>query len=346
MMDVSGMAPEDAFIEGIRAALQMTASQGRNGDSQLAHVTPDEAEMLKARGGAGTRNPQTGLPEFFETDMGRERGRDSGVGGPDRGAAGGGNRDDDVISGGGADTTLGRGPVDTVGIGQDGRVTTATNPTSAGGSANPTGDAASSDNRTLGERFVDGIVAAATGGNRFGPPTGEDPGFLGTAVGMLPGIGWGMSLTNALHGMGFESTPEYDDRLGDSNREQRDDRILSPRPQQQQKPKPTQQHAWQRPGQAPQAPGGLNFDPAMTPLQQRAAVATGGTNADAGIYRDPAVQEYYRNLALYSLLGPNNKPAQGAQVLPIERQYISQVTGAQPGESLDDFLRALNGLQF
>jgi hypothetical protein len=41
------------------------ASLGRNGDTMLAHVTPAEMRMLKANGGAGTINPQTGLPEFF-----------------------------------------------------------------------------------------------------------------------------------------------------------------------------------------------------------------------------------------------------------------------------------------
>ena len=41
------------------------ASLGRNGDTMLAHVTPAEMRMLKAKGGAGTINPRTGLPEFF-----------------------------------------------------------------------------------------------------------------------------------------------------------------------------------------------------------------------------------------------------------------------------------------
>jgi len=31
----------------------------------LAHISPEEAQMLKAMGGSGTRNPVTGLPEFF-----------------------------------------------------------------------------------------------------------------------------------------------------------------------------------------------------------------------------------------------------------------------------------------
>jgi hypothetical protein len=41
------------------------AAMGRNGDTMLAHITPQEAMMLKRMGGSGTINPYTGLPEFF-----------------------------------------------------------------------------------------------------------------------------------------------------------------------------------------------------------------------------------------------------------------------------------------
>jgi hypothetical protein len=41
------------------------ASLGRNGDTMLAHITPSEARMLRRKGGSGTMNPRTGLPEFF-----------------------------------------------------------------------------------------------------------------------------------------------------------------------------------------------------------------------------------------------------------------------------------------
>jgi hypothetical protein len=41
------------------------ASKGRYGDTMLAHINPEEAAMLKSMGGAGTINPQTGLPEFY-----------------------------------------------------------------------------------------------------------------------------------------------------------------------------------------------------------------------------------------------------------------------------------------
>jgi hypothetical protein len=55
-----------------RALARALAQHGRNGDSILAHITPREAEMLKKRGGSGTINPQTGLPEFFDFSFDQE----------------------------------------------------------------------------------------------------------------------------------------------------------------------------------------------------------------------------------------------------------------------------------
>ena len=48
-----------------RGGLNQIARMGRYGDTMLAHISPEEARMLRARGGSGTINPMTGLPEFF-----------------------------------------------------------------------------------------------------------------------------------------------------------------------------------------------------------------------------------------------------------------------------------------
>lgn len=49
---------------------QALASKGRFGDTMVAHISPQEAMLLKMRGGKGTRNPKTGLPEFWnDTDF-------------------------------------------------------------------------------------------------------------------------------------------------------------------------------------------------------------------------------------------------------------------------------------
>ena len=44
--------------------LKKIASFGRDGDTMLAHINPEEARMLKAMGGSGTINPHTGLREY------------------------------------------------------------------------------------------------------------------------------------------------------------------------------------------------------------------------------------------------------------------------------------------
>ena len=47
----------------------MLRSKGRGKDSVLAHITPQEAALLKARGGRGSLNPATGLPEFDDVPV-------------------------------------------------------------------------------------------------------------------------------------------------------------------------------------------------------------------------------------------------------------------------------------
>ncbi len=49
----------------LKEAAEKLRSQGRGGDSILAHINPREAEILKAHGGSGTINPNTGLLEFL-----------------------------------------------------------------------------------------------------------------------------------------------------------------------------------------------------------------------------------------------------------------------------------------
>jgi len=53
----------------LRQLAKKVRAQGRGRDTVLAHITPAEAKLLKARGGRGSINPKTGLPEF-EDDFG------------------------------------------------------------------------------------------------------------------------------------------------------------------------------------------------------------------------------------------------------------------------------------
>ena len=84
-----------------RGAMTGLAAMGRHGDTMLAHVNPEEAQLLKAHGGSGTVNPMTGLPEFSfgsdtpggPADFGGESG--SSFGGSSSGIGGG--QDSDIF---------------------------------------------------------------------------------------------------------------------------------------------------------------------------------------------------------------------------------------------------------
>lgn len=49
-----------------RELAEMLRQMGRGRDTVLAHITPEEAQMLMDAGGSGDINPNTGLPEFQE----------------------------------------------------------------------------------------------------------------------------------------------------------------------------------------------------------------------------------------------------------------------------------------
>ncbi len=63
--EVENLGPMPMAEGGLADVAKYLSSQGRNGDTMLAHITPAEARLLKAMGGSGTINPRTGLPEFF-----------------------------------------------------------------------------------------------------------------------------------------------------------------------------------------------------------------------------------------------------------------------------------------
>ena len=66
---VQGLQPGGLASGGLADVGQYLAAKGRGGDSILAHITPEEAALLRRRGGAGTINPATGLPEFKDNPL-------------------------------------------------------------------------------------------------------------------------------------------------------------------------------------------------------------------------------------------------------------------------------------
>lgn len=59
---LTGMTGTGSAVE----LAEMLRQMGRGRDTVLAHITPEEAQMLKDMGGSGTINPDTGLPEFLD----------------------------------------------------------------------------------------------------------------------------------------------------------------------------------------------------------------------------------------------------------------------------------------
>jgi len=49
----------------LRKIAKLLQGKGRNGDTILAHINPEEAALLRDYGGSGTTNPDTGLLEFY-----------------------------------------------------------------------------------------------------------------------------------------------------------------------------------------------------------------------------------------------------------------------------------------
>ena len=61
------MAIEKSLKMDLPALAEMLRAKGRGKDTMLAHITPKEAALLKRRGGRGSTNPDTGLPEFEDS---------------------------------------------------------------------------------------------------------------------------------------------------------------------------------------------------------------------------------------------------------------------------------------
>jgi hypothetical protein len=57
-----------AGVGSARELAEMLRQMGRGRDKVLAHITPEEADMLIQAGGSGSINPNTGLPEFQPMD--------------------------------------------------------------------------------------------------------------------------------------------------------------------------------------------------------------------------------------------------------------------------------------
>jgi hypothetical protein len=65
-MSIAEMSMNDK-VALLKELYHEIAGKGQDGDTMLAHINPEEALLLKAHGGSGTINPNTGLPEYKKT---------------------------------------------------------------------------------------------------------------------------------------------------------------------------------------------------------------------------------------------------------------------------------------
>lgn len=195
---------------GLARAVQQVKAAGRGGDTMLAHINPREAAMLKAMGGAGTINPNTGIVEYkskfgkilgavapvvlsiVAPGVGTAIGSALGATGTAASALGGA-----VIGGASAGLTGGNVLKGAALGGLGGGLGSA-----VGGAANNAlglglGEAGQN---ILGSGLVGGGLGALTGGN---PLKGAAMGALGGAAGSLGGqAGLGNSFAQAAKGFG------------------------------------------------------------------------------------------------------------------------------------------------
>ncbi len=190
------------------------AEAGRRGDKVIAHITPEEAALLKARGGSGTVNPRTGLLEFYDSSY------DGGGQGNQNDSIGGGGFASDSRGGGG--TTPGEQFADALGRGD--KVDFSAPMADGGRDEGDRGRAAGraggiggfNDSRGLLDRVGDFFSTKINDARANPIATAINMGFgmvpgvgtINTVSGLLGGRTVGDITTAAARGMtGFEATP-------------------------------------------------------------------------------------------------------------------------------------------
>lgn len=88
--------PNNKPASSVRKAAERLSDLGRNGDTKLAHINPEEEQILLALGGSGTINPNTGLREYYDSE-------------PGEGSAGSGTTGGAANDGGGGSDPMGTG---------------------------------------------------------------------------------------------------------------------------------------------------------------------------------------------------------------------------------------------
>lgn len=352
---------------------EIMGALGRGSDTMAAHVTPGDfvvpravidsdpavlSAIIKAfgktsekmgqpldwrthlvAGGMNSQNPISGAPEFFvggnSEGSGPASGDTSGIG-------------DDGSSGAGVGAGAGVGGGDAAGVGDGtagvggGAISGSEGVGSLGGSIG--GDTVSGDTGDSSGLMsaLNSMFGLETGRNAFESKAGTPNayGSLALALGGLavPGIGMIGGLANAFGATPSQSsspqgTEGVDAAVGDAlgagqispgNAERIRESVA----------------LFSRPAEAT-APVSLGLSGSMSPLQQRAAIATGAVASNNPAFRDTSARDYYRNLLQRSFVNDDGSLRDINELLPIEGQYLQQVLGAQPPSTTQALLQAI-----
>lgn len=283
----------------LHEALEIVRRQGKRGDTELAHVNPREKALLKAMGGVGTRNPRTGLRQYYEGDFGGPfggYGEGAGMGAaPDPTTPGGsadyGGVDGDYLSGAG----MGAAP----------------SPTTPQGSE-----------QSFGERV--GNFLGLNNPQRAGTAIA---GFLGgTPLGLAALLGQSMNTAARNAGLSVidpvQEREQWDamfDGMPQGPGENINAALASYQP-----PTPQFTRAGEVAVPSEIAPF-MGGD--MSEMQRRALISTYGYMGTNPAFRDKPAQRYYASLLSRELVNPQMQLNQTPTLLPIEQQYLSGVMG-------------------
>jgi len=297
---------EDSLARAIVKAMKTMekdelADEGRFGDSELAHVNPEEKAMLKARGGAGTTNPRTGLREFYDMGTGDV---DPGYSGVDPSPYGGGTN------------------VDTGGV-DPGLENLDTNQSfGAGGLGAPTSQGTGS--------LVDTITKFAS--NYPVSPTGL------AAYGMARGLGKyvGEPLDRAFGGRGIAQESQFSpgQQMGGEGRNDSLSAAMGVQPAVQ------QASAYMRP-QAIEPPANLGMQGMSDIQKRTMMATYGSQGAQSQYRTPEAMRAYGNLIARSLIGDNNQITGNETGTLPIEDQYLRQVFGIQKPNSAQSLLDAL-----
>lgn len=131
------------------------------------------------------------------------------------------------------------------------------------------------------------------------------------------------------------AVPSYADRRTSLGRESEREQGLSAR-------RAAVQQSFARPEVLP-TPQFLGLSSAMTPLQQRSAIASRAIAGQGGAYTSPEARSYYDNLLQQVLIGDDGALAGLDSLLPIDLQYLAQIRGIENPADTSALLTALRG---